>query len=74
VFHLSQTSVVKANSLLLAFGIGHVAVIVGAGSLGNWVQRYLNWSGSSKAMVRVKRVCGALVLLGGVYLIFTTLS
>jgi cytochrome c-type biogenesis protein len=73
VFHLSQTSVVKANSLLLAFGIGHVAVIVGAGSLGNWVQRYLNWSGSSKAMVRVKRVCGALVLLGGVYLIFTTL-
>lgn len=74
VFHLSQTSVVKANSLLLAFGIGHVAVIVVAGSLGNWVQRYLNWSGSSKAVVRVKRVCGALVLLGGVYLIFTTVS
>ena len=74
VFHLSQTSVVKANSLLLAFGLGHVGVIVGAGSLGNWVQRYLNWSGSSKAMVRVKRVCGTLVLLGGVYLIFTTLS
>ncbi len=74
VFHLSQTSVVKANSLLLAFGLGHVGVIVGAGSLGNWVQRYLNWTGSSKAMVRVKRVCGGLVLLGGVYLIFTTLS
>lgn len=74
VFHLSQTSVVKANSLLLAFGLGHVAVIVVAGSLGNWVQRYLNWSGSSKAVVRLKRVCGALVLLGGVYLIFTTVS
>ena len=74
VFHLSQTSVLKANSLLLAFGLGHVAVIVGAGSMGAWVQRYLNWNGSSKAMVRVKRVCGTLVLLGGVYLIFTTLS
>lgn len=72
VFHLSQTSIIKANSLLLAFGLGHVAVIVGAGSFGNWVQRYLNWTDDSRALVIVKRVCGALVLAGGFYLIAKT--
>lgn len=72
VFHLSQTSIIKANSLLLAFGLGHVAVIVGAGSFGNWVQRYLNWTDNSRAVVIVKRICGALVLAGGFYLIAKT--
>lgn len=72
VFHLSQTSIIQANSLLLAFGLGHVAVIVGAGSFGNWVQRYLNWTDNSRALVIVKRVCGALVLAGGIYLIAKT--
>lgn len=73
VFHLSQTSIIQANSLLLAFGLGHVAVIVGAGSFGNWVQRYLNWTDNSRALVIVKRICGALVLTGGIYLIAKTL-
>ncbi|MDZ7360330.1 MAG: cytochrome c biogenesis protein CcdA [candidate division KSB1 bacterium] len=72
VFHLSQTSIIQANSLLLAFGLGHVAVIVGAGSFGNWVQRYLNWMDNSRGLVIVKRVCGALVLAGGIYLIANT--
>lgn len=72
VLHLSQTSIIQANSLLLAFGLGHVAVIVGAGSFGNWVQRYLNWTDNSRALVIVKRICGALVLAGGIYLIAKT--
>ncbi|MDZ7269706.1 MAG: cytochrome c biogenesis protein CcdA [candidate division KSB1 bacterium] len=72
VFHLSQTSIIQANSLLLAFGLGHVAVIVGAGSFGNWVQRYLNWTDNSRGLVIVKRICGALVLAGGIYLIANT--
>jgi cytochrome c-type biogenesis protein len=57
---------------LLAFGLGHVAVIVGAGSFGNWVQRYLNWTDNSRALVIVKRICGALVMAGGFYLIAKT--
>ncbi len=72
VFHISQSSLIKANLLLLAFGVGHVAVIVSAGTLTNWVQRYLNWTEDSKAVVIIKRVCGALVLLGGIYLLFIT--
>jgi cytochrome c-type biogenesis protein len=72
VFQLSQSSLIKANSLLLAFGLGHISVIMLAGSAGGWVQRYLNWTESSKTMTMVKRVCGALVVLGGIYLIATT--
>lgn len=72
VFQLAQSSLIKANFLLLAFGLGHISVIVLAGSAGGWVQRYLNWTESSKTMRIVKRICGALVVLGGIYLIATT--
>lgn len=72
VFQLSQSSLIKANLLLLAFGLGHISVIVLAGSAGGWVQRYLNWTESSKTMTMVKRICGVLVILGGIYLIATT--
>lgn len=72
VFQLSQTSIIKANLLLFAFGLGHISVIVVTGSAGGWVQRYLNWTESSSMMTMVKRVCGALVILGGIYLIATS--
>jgi hypothetical protein len=35
-----------------------------------WVQRYVNWNGQSKGSIVVKRICGVLVLLGGLYLIY----
>ena len=35
------------------------------------VQRYLNWAGASKGTAIIKRVCGVLVLCGGLYLIYT---
>ena len=37
------------------------------------VQRYLNWNERSKGAKIVKKVCGMLVILGGVYLIYTAL-
>jgi cytochrome c-type biogenesis protein len=73
VFQTSQSSMLQANSLLLAFGIGHVGVIVVAGTLTRWVQNYLSWSEDSRAILYVKRVCGVLVVAGGVYLIFQTI-
>jgi cytochrome c-type biogenesis protein len=44
VFQISQTNYAFAISLLLAFGVGHCGVIVGAGTLTGKVQKYLNWS------------------------------
>ena len=57
--------------LLLVYGIGHCSVIVLAGTCTELVQRYLNWNERSKGAVILKRVCGFLVLVGGLYLIYT---
>lgn len=70
VFQTAQTNFASAAILLMAFGIGHCAVIVGAGTLSKKVQQYLNWSEESKTILRVKKICGVLVIVGGVYLIY----
>lgn len=58
-------------ALLLAFyGIGHCAVIVAAGTSTEAVQNYLNWNEKSKGANIVKRTCGVMVMLGGIYLIY----
>ena len=69
VFQTAQTNYFLAVIFLLAFGIGHCSVIVGAGTLIGKVQKYLNWSEESKTILWIKRVCGVLVILGGFYLI-----
>jgi len=70
VFQLASTSVSKATFLLAAFGVGHCAVIVGAGTFTTRVQQYLNWTESSRMTTYLKRICGALVILAGLYMIF----
>lgn len=59
-----------ASLLLLAYGVGHCAVIVAAGTSTQAVQRYLNWNEKSRGTLIVKRVCGVLVILGGLYLLY----
>ena len=60
-----------AASLLLAYGIGHCAVIVFAGTFTEKVQHYLNWSEGSKGTIWLKRLCGLLVMTGGAWLLYT---
>ena len=69
-FKVASTSLAYGIGLLLAYGIGHCAVIVLAGTFTEVVQRYMNWNEKSKGAVIVKKVCGVLVLVGGVYLIW----
>lgn len=69
VFQTAQTNYFLAMVFLLAFGIGHCSVIVGAGTLTGAVQKYLNWSEESKTILWIKRICGVLVIFGGIYLI-----
>lgn len=56
--------------LLLVYGLGHISVIVMAGTFTNILQRYLNWTNSSSGIKIAKKICGFLVILGGIYLIY----
>ncbi len=68
-FKLSASNLPYGIALLLAYGIGHCSVIVLAGTCTELVQRYMNWNETSKGTVILKRVCGVLVLIAGLYLI-----
>ena len=72
-FNLAATSLPYGVLLLLLYGIGHCSVIVVAGTSTELVQRYLNWNEESKGAVVVKRICGVLVLAGGLYMIYGAL-
>jgi cytochrome c-type biogenesis protein len=70
-FKLAGEAPVYSGSLLLAYGLGHCAVIVAAGTSTELVQRFLKWNEESKGVAVVKVVCGVLVILGGAWLIYT---
>ncbi len=70
-FKLAASSMAYGILLLGVYGVGHCSVIVLAGTSTELVQKYLNWNEKSKGAVILKKVCGVLVLLGGLYLIYT---
>jgi len=69
-FRLAHTNLPYGVLLLLVYAVGHCSVIVLAGTCAGLVQRYLNWNERSRGAVILRRVCGALVLLGGLYLVY----
>jgi len=71
-FKLATTAFAYAMLLLLAFAVGHCSVIIVAGTSTGWVQRYLNWNERTRGAVILRRFCGALLLLGGIYLVYLT--
>lgn len=72
VFQNAQTNLFFALSLLLLFAIGHCSVIVLAGSFTSKLQSYLDWGEKSKKLSYIRKICGVLVILGGIYLVYTT--
>ncbi len=71
-FKIAATQFLYGVTLLFIYGIGHCSVIVFAGTFTEIVQHYLNWSEASKGAIILKKICGILVILGGIYLIATT--
>ena len=71
VFKAATTSVAYGVALLLVYGVGHCSLIVLAGTSAELVQRYLDWNEKCKGAVVLKRVCGVLVILGGLWMIYT---
>jgi len=70
-FKVASTNIAYGILLLVFYGIGHCSVIVFAGTFTEVVQHYLNWNEKSKGAVILKRICGILVLAGGLYMIYT---
>jgi cytochrome c-type biogenesis protein len=70
-FRLAAARMAYGILLLLAYGVGHCAVIVLAGTFTESVQHYLNWNESSQGATILKKICGTLVLLGGLWMLYT---
>jgi cytochrome c-type biogenesis protein len=68
-FKLGSSNLPYGIALLLAYGVGHCSVIVLAGTSTELVQRYMNWNEKSRGTVILKRACGVLVIIAGLYMI-----
>lgn len=71
VFSAAATKLLFAIGLIVAYAVGHCSIIVLAGTFTEIVQKYLNWNEHSKGADILKKICGVLVILGGIYLIFS---
>jgi cytochrome c-type biogenesis protein len=70
-FKVADTAPLYGAALLLAYGVGHCAVIIAAGTATEWVQHLLNWNEKSKGIKIMKGACGVLILLAGAYFLWT---
>ncbi len=70
-FSLGATNPAYGMLLLLLYGVGHCTLIVFAGTFTELVQRFLNWNEKSHGTRITRRACGVLVLLAGLYMLYT---
>ncbi|MDP8231555.1 MAG: cytochrome c biogenesis protein CcdA [Candidatus Zophobacter franzmannii] len=67
VFQMSSGSLFKGIMMLVIFAIGHVGVIVFAGTFVQHINKFLKWGNSSGKVLLIRRICGVLVIIGGIY-------
>lgn len=72
IFNLTAKNLLKGLVLLSAFAVGHCAVIIAAGTSTRLVQKITKWDEQSKGITIIRKICGILVLLGGIYLVYST--
>lgn len=71
VFGVAAKEPVFAVGLILAYAVGHCGVIVLAGTFTETVQHVLNWNERSRGAVLLKKACGVLVVITGLYMLFS---
>ncbi len=69
-FSVAGSNLAYGIGLLAAYGIGHSAVIVAAGTFTEAVERYLKWTSDSRGVDLLRKVCGVLIILAAVYLVW----
>jgi len=70
----SSQDVLFSLSLFTAYGLGHGAVIVLAGTFSGALGKYLDWNEQSRAVLIVKKISGVLVVCAGLYIGYTALQ
>jgi cytochrome c-type biogenesis protein len=70
-FKTATTNLFYGILLLLAYGIGHCSVIIFAGTCTEIIQYYMNWNDKSKGIIILRKICGVLIIISGLYLIYT---
>jgi len=73
VFNMTAENLAYGLILLAAFAVGHCTVIIISGTSVKLVQKIANWDEQSKGITIMRKICGILVILGGIYLIYSTL-
>jgi len=72
VFNLTANNLLYGLALIIAFALGHCVVIIVAGTSTRLVRKITRWDERSKGITTIRKICGILVLLGGIYLIYST--
>lgn len=72
VFNMTAKNLPYGLFLLFAFALGHCIVIIAAGTSTRLVQKVTKWDDRSKGITWIRKICGILVLLSGIYLVYST--
>ena len=70
VFRSAEHNPLVSVAIILSYAVGHSLVIVLAGVGVNQLQSFLNWDSKARGTLWMKRFCGVLIILTGLYLTF----
>jgi cytochrome c-type biogenesis protein len=70
-FKAATADLAPAIILLLAYGARHCLLLVLAGACTGLVQHYLDWNERSRGAAALRKVCGLLVIVVGLYLVWS---
>ena len=70
VLKQAGTNFIFAAMLILLYSIGHCGVIVLAGTVGARLQTFLNWDQKTHITARIRKACGIILILVGLYLLY----
>lgn len=72
-FTVASANLLYAIVLVGAYAVGHCMVIIIAGSSAEAVNHLLKWNESSKGALYIKKACGFLVVVAGIYMLVSAL-
>jgi len=72
-FTVASSNLLYAIALIGAYAVGHCLVIIIAGSSAEAVNNLLEWNENSKGARYIKKACGLLVVVAGIYMLVSAL-